>query len=38
LWLDQRWTLEQIQEHMSQRHSFRKRSVGIAPRRLFSPD
>ncbi|KAF4234681.1 hypothetical protein CNMCM8980_003802 [Aspergillus fumigatiaffinis] len=24
LWLDQRWTLEQIQEHMSQRHSFRK--------------
>ncbi|GIK03450.1 hypothetical protein Aspvir_007521 [Aspergillus viridinutans] len=24
LWLDQRRTLEQIQEHMSQRHSFRK--------------
>ncbi|KAF4162854.1 hypothetical protein CNMCM6936_001486 [Aspergillus lentulus] len=24
LWLDQRWTLEQIQEHMSQKHSFRK--------------
>jgi aspartyl/asparaginyl beta-hydroxylase (cupin superfamily) len=38
LWLDQRWTLEQIQEHMSQRHSFRKRSVSIAPRKLLSPD
>ncbi|GIJ82160.1 hypothetical protein Asppvi_000665 [Aspergillus pseudoviridinutans] len=24
LWLDQRWTLEQIQEHMARRHSFRK--------------
>ncbi|KAF7182805.1 hypothetical protein CNMCM7691_002466 [Aspergillus felis] len=24
LWLDQRWTLERIQEHMSQRRSFRK--------------
>ncbi|KAF7136681.1 hypothetical protein CNMCM5793_005959 [Aspergillus hiratsukae] len=24
LWLDQRWTLEQIQEHMSQSHNFRK--------------
>ncbi|KAG2026999.1 hypothetical protein GB937_000735 [Aspergillus fischeri] len=24
LWLDQRWTLGQIQEHMAQRHSFRK--------------
>jgi aspartyl/asparaginyl beta-hydroxylase (cupin superfamily) len=38
LWLDQRWTLEQIQEHMSQRHSFRKRSVGNTPRKLFSAD
>ncbi|RLL94867.1 hypothetical protein CFD26_104148 [Aspergillus turcosus] len=28
LWLDQRWTLEQIQEHMSQRHSFRKSTRG----------
>lgn len=36
LWLDQRWTLEQIQDHMSQSHRFRKRSVGNTPGKSFS--